>query len=147
MERSGSQKALRIISIIGIIFGLLALAMAALMVFASGFVASVTDEAAVEGMSNTEAGALVGFTGLITLVEALIAIIQGILGLRAAKDASKIKPVWILAIIGLVGSVIGAIMFFVNGGGDMSNITSYISSVVFAVIYFWIANNIKQQIA
>ena len=146
MERSGSQKALKVISIIGIIGGILTLISAGIMLFGGGLLAGVTDEVIVDGMTNAEVGGMVGFAGAISLIAGLVYLIQGILGVRASNDFTKINPVWILAIIGIVFAVLSFISLFVNGEPvQMSEIVGGVASVAFAGLYFWIANNIKKQ--
>ena len=146
MERSGSQKALKVISIIGIIGGILTLASAGIMLFGGSLLAGVTDEVIIDGMTNAEVGGLVGFAGAISLIAGIVYLVQGILGVRASNDAAKINPVWILAIIGIIFAVLSFISLFTSGEPvEMSNIVGGVASLAFSVLYFWIANNIKKQ--
>ena len=130
MQRSGSQKFLLVVSILNIVFnGLAIIATIALGTFAA---------------SQDITGGAVGIAAYFVIVTSVLSMLEGILGLRAANDASKIMPVWILAIIGLVASVAACILSLVNGTfGD--NVTNLISSLVGSGLMFWIANNIKQQ--
>ena len=146
MDRSNSQKALKVISIIGIIVAVVTLLGAAVMLFGGGLIAATTDEVVVEGMSNAEVGGLVGFAGAASLIAGLVYLIQGILGIRASNDFTKIKPVWILAIIGIIFAVLSFISIFTNGQPvEVSDVAGGIVSLAFAGLYFWIANNIKKQ--
>ena len=146
MERSGSQKALKVISIIGIIGGVLTLLSAGIMLFGGSLLAGVTDEVIVDGMTNAEVGGMVSFAGVVSLIGGIVYLIQGILGVRASNDATKINPVWILAIIGIVFAVLSFISLFTSGEPvEMSNIAGGVASIAFAGLYFWIANNIKKQ--
>ena len=146
MERSNSQKALKVISIIGIIVAVITLLGAAMMLFGGGLLAGVTDEVIVDGMSNAEVGGMVGFAGAVSLIAGVIYLVQGILGIRASNDFTKIKPVWILAIIGIVFAVLSFISIFTNGQAiTASDVLGGIVSLAFAGLYFWITNNIKKQ--
>lgn len=151
MERSGSQKILRVISIIDIVGGVLMLILGLMTTVAGGLLGGAAGSATLdlveEGIDPSDVGALSMLTtalAVIVIVEAIISIIEGVLGLRAAKDATKIMPVWILAIITLVASAIGLIMVFVNGTFASDGITS-ICTLVMDGLMFWIANNIKNE--
>ena len=87
MARSESQRVLKIISVIGIIVAVFTLIMSGFMLFGGGRIAGQTTETVVEGMNNSEAGAIVASLGIVMVVLGLIYLIEGILGLRAAKDA------------------------------------------------------------
>ena len=141
MERSGSQKALKVISILIIIGAALGLLAAVGFAGVGGVIAGTTDEVVVDGMSNTDVGGMLGLASIVALISSIISLVQGILGIRASNDITKINPVWILAIIGIVFAVISLIMAIT----DASDLMSPIISVVFSGIYFWIANNIKKQ--
>lgn len=79
------------------------------------------------------------------LVGGLIDIILGILGIRAANDNQKIMPVWWLALIALVLGVLGVILTLTQGNVSSSTLSSDLGSIVFSLLIFWIANNIKRQ--
>lgn len=53
-------------------------------------------------------------------------------------------PVWILAIIGLVGAVITIIVSIANGS-FAANAVSNIITLVIDGLMFWLANNIKTE--
>ena len=152
MEKSGSQKFLKVISIIDIVLGILALIagiMTALLggAAAAGVVSSGADALATSEFTAEEVGvgiAAFSIIGVFTIVAGIITLLEGILGLRAANDPQKIMPVWVLAIIGLVCSVVSLIMTFVNQGGS-SDIISGIANVAGSCLMFWVANNIKVQ--
>ena len=142
MVRSGSQKALLVISILGIIASIFLIFTAAMTLFAGGLIAG-EPATVVDGVTNAEAGAMVGFLGAVSLIEGLIILIESILGIRASKDCTKIGPVWVLAIIGIILAAIDLILFFT--GNSSSDLASLIISLLFSILYFWICNNIKTQ--
>lgn len=79
-----------------------------------------------------------GVSGMaIFFVLGLIALLEGIFSLRGAKNASKIMPAWIFAIIGVIAAVIGLF----TGGSLGGSITSLIINIVI----FIAANNIKKS--
>ena len=143
MQRSGSQKVLRVLSILSIVGSVLSFGMAALMIFGGGVYSAEGDP--VGGMSAVEAGAAFAGVGFATLIEGAIALIQGILGLRASNDNSKIMPVWIIAVIGLALGVVGLLVNVISGAASAENIGSSIGSILGSGIMFVLANNIKKE--
>lgn len=145
MNRSGSQKALLVISIINIVLGVLALILSIL-----GFVAGTTLSAAgpiaaeQAGLTVEETAVAAGlFSGIsiVGIISSILEIIVGVLGIRAANDASKIMPVWIISLIEVASVVIAIIFSLVNGNFEPSSILT----LAFGCLVFWIANNIKNQ--
>ena len=149
MQRSGSQKALLVISIIEIVFAVIALLGGLMMMFGGSLIgavdsAEVTEALAGSGITQGELGVLAGMGGLIIIFSGIIELILGILGVRAANDNQKIMPVWIVAIIELVFCVISLIAVIVNGSFSTQGLSTIVS-LVFAGFTMWIANNIKTQ--
>ena len=145
MQRSTSQKILKVISIISVVGAIIAIIGAVLMLAGGILFAQSGAEGVVEGMTAAEAGASVAFAGYFTLVEGLICLLEGVLGLRAAKDSRKIMPVWIIAVIGLAAGIISLVMTVFRGGVDASQYGSLIGSVASSALMFWLANNIRKQ--
>ena len=145
MQRSTSQKILKVISIISVVGAIIAIIGAVLMLAGGILFAQSGAEGVVEGMTAAEAGASVAFAGFFTLVEGLICLLEGVLGLRAAKDSRKIMPVWIIAVIGLAAGIISLVMTVFRGGVDASQYGSLIGSVASSALMFWLANNIRKQ--
>ena len=67
--------------------------------------------------------------------------IVGILGLRAAKDASKIKPVFVLSIISLAVGVVSLIMSITGGSFKASDLAGLVGSALMV----FCANNVRKQ--
>ena len=145
MQRSTSQKILKVISIISVVGAIISIIGAVLMLAGGILFAQSGAEGVVEGMTAAEAGASVAFAGFFTLVEGLICLLEGVLGLRAAKDSRKIMPVWIIAVIGLAAGIISLVMTVFRGGVDASQYGSLIGSVASSALMFWLANNIRKQ--
>lgn len=142
MQRSGSQKALLVFSILEIIGAAIVLlgAIAAMgvtgLVGASGAELSPEDQAV-----GVAAGSLLS---IVLIVSGVWSLLCGIFGIRAANDNQKIMVVWVFVIIGLVLNVLSLIMSFVNGD-FAANAGSLIISIAFSVIMFVICNNIKRE--
>lgn len=150
MQPSKSQKILRILSIISIIAAVLAIILAAFMAFGGALVTtadpeSVTEVAAESDLTQAEVGVGILFLGFIMFVEGILSLIMGWLGLRAAKDNQKIKPVWFLAVVSLALDVLALIMSFVNGTFSGENAMSTIVSVAVSFLMFKLADNIKKE--
>lgn len=147
MQRSGSQKALLVLSILKIIVAVLAILFGAFTFFTMS-TASMADLSSVAAESGADAEGVLAvglMVGGLMLAGGLVDIILGILGIRAANDNQKIMPVWWLALIALVLGIIGIIMSISQGTMTSSTLSSDLGSIVFSLLIFWIANNIKRQ--
>ena len=149
MERSESQKIVRVLSIIDIvaavlymIMGIMVIAGGALMLGASTGAAGA--EVIAEGLTTADVGGMASFAGIGVFVAGAVELAVGLLGLRASNDASKIMPVWVLSLISLVGQVVGFIMGIVQGTA-MNGLLSSIVSLALAALMFWAANNVKAE--
>lgn len=150
MERSKSQKFLRVVSIISVIGAVISLILAALMIFGGVMFGAADPSEAAEVLADTdmtqvEAGAAVSAVGIIMVFEGLFSLIQGILGLRAAKDNQKIMPVWWISVISLALDALSLVTNLFSGSLTGETATSVISSLVVSALMFWIANNIKKE--
>jgi hypothetical protein len=148
MERSGSQKVLLVLSIITIVVAALGL-IASILAIAGGALFGAVDSSeaasALQGTGATqgEVAAGVSLAGLFLLIACAVELLEGILGVRAANDNQKIMPVWVLALIGIIISFIGAMSLAVQGR-FLEN-PSMVASLIGSALMFWIANNIKVQ--
>ena len=148
MERSGSQKVLLVLSILNIVVAVLGL-VAAIMAIAGGALFGAVDSSeaasALQGTGATQGqvAAGVSLAGLCLLLACVVELIEGILGVRAANDNQKIMPVWILALIGIIVSFIGAMNLAIQG--RLTEDPAMLGSLIGSALMFWIANNIKTQ--
>ena len=79
-----------------------------------------------------------GVSGMaIFFVLGVISLLEGIFSIRGARDASKIMPAWIFAIIGVIAAIIG---LFTGGslGGS-------VFSLIVNIVIFVAANKIKKS--
>ena len=80
--------------------------------------------------------------GVFVLVVAVIALIQGILSIRGAKDSSKIMPAWVFAIVSLVFGVAGlALTISARANGLLGSVVG----VIIDCVVFYAANIIKNN--
>lgn len=160
------QRGVKICSIVILVIGIISCIASIFVVVAGplvGFAATVPgvsiDVATDTGFSADQAsqglallGVLLTVMGIVSLVSAVIDIVMGALGLRGAKDPSKIGPFWVLAIIGLVISSASAItsivMTAVGGaslGGDLLNeLISDGFSIVFSILCVFYATKVRE---
>ena len=102
MSLEKSQKVVKVLGILSVISAVLGLIAAIGMFGLTGLGAASIDTAALD--DQTAAGlASLGMVGIILLVSAIVELLQGIFSLRAAKDASKAMPLWIISIISVLG--------------------------------------------
>ena len=135
---SNSQKYINIISILNIIAGAIFIVLGIV-----GFVgkSAVGNAALVEQAGTANAPAAVNALIFIMIVSGALSLITGILGVRAAKDATKVKPVLILSAISLAIVVIGLIGNIIGGSFSASGLLELIAPG----LMFWCANNVKKQ--
>ena len=94
MDLAKSQKIVKVLGILDIISAVLCV-LAAVAFFGLGGLALNTEEAATN--TDLQQGVAIFFAlGIIMLVNAVADLLEGIFALRTAKDASKVKPLWVL---------------------------------------------------
>jgi len=140
MSLEKSQKVVKVLGILSVISAVLGLIAAIGMFGLTGLGAASIDTAAID--DQTAAGlASLGMVGIILLVSAIVELLQGIFSLRAAKDASKAMPLWIISIISVAFGVLSLINSF---GKGTQEIFSAIFGLAISCGVFYLANNIKK---
>ena len=121
---------MKIFGIFSIICGVILIILGA-MVFIGASQLSPEEIAADPSLSAGVSGMALFF------VLGVISLLEGIFSLRGAKDASKIMPAWIFAIIGVIAAIIG---LFTGGslGGS-------VFSLIVNIVIFVAANKIKKS--
>ena len=137
-KMSGSQKFIYIVSILNIIGGVAYLLFGILAAMGVGIVGT---ERLVQESGEQQAGAYTVIFIVALIAFGAFSLIMGILGTRAAHDAGKINPVYVLAAISLVISVVNLIMAIVNRKFS----ATVLASVAGPALMFWCANNVKKQ--
>ena len=138
MERSRSQKVVKVLGILSIIDAVLCLILAIgalLTAFGAGTRDVITDEVA------TGIGIMI-FATIILLVTGIVDLIEGAFCLRAAKDARKAGPLWVVSMIAVILSVLSLITSFREGG---QAIASGVATLAINCAIFFLANNIRNQ--
>ena len=135
---SGSQKYIKIVSILNIIGGAFYILIAILGFLGKGIVG---DEALIKEAGDSNAPAAVNVFLIVMIIIGLISLIIGILGIRAANDPAKAGPLFKLAVISLGISVIN---LFVGIFGGNFSVHSLIECVPPALMT-WCSNNLKKQ--
>lgn len=142
MQRSGSQKALLVFSILKIIGAVLLILGAIAAIFATGVLGA--GNVNITEAERTQGIAVFSVLSVVLIISAIWGMLCGIFGIRAANDNQKIKIVWVFAIIGIVIDVISLIGTFANG--DFANSgAGAIGSMVMSIVIFVLANNIKRE--
>ncbi|MEG0147403.1 MAG: hypothetical protein RR666_02965 [Raoultibacter sp.] len=81
--------------------------------------------------------------GMVLIVGALIDVVIGIMGRRGAKNPAKIKPFFVICVIGLVlyvMSIIGALTT-----GDVASLPNYLVSLVLVIACLFFADKVKKE--
>ena len=143
---TGSQKALKVISVIVIILAVLCvLAGVALLIPNIAYVEA--DFPNVEGAdrATVAAGAaLMLVISAVLIVSGVIDLIVGILGLRCAKAPKRIGGFFALAVIGLIIAAINlAITLFSAQQLDFTTLSAPIAQLVVMLICVILANNVR----
>ncbi len=140
---SGSQKAIKVFSIIAIIGGVLAALLAVLMFVGMGVVAGETVNFDGTQVDESFIAAVAGFMFLICAVEYLVA---GIFGVRGANNPQKIGPFYVICWIIVVLQVLALVVDVVSGGNDMAvTVVEHIVELIIPVILLVLANKVKKQ--
>ena len=136
MSFETSKVVLKVFGIICIILGAIATVCGVLLcVAATGMLVN-------PAMGDANDFAFTIVPGIFLVVFGVIALIQGILSVRGAKDTSKIMPAWVVNLISLIFGVAGLAMVISTRGNGL--IGSIIGVVIDCVV-FYAANIIKNN--
>lgn len=137
---SGSQKALKVISVIMIAWAIFVILLGVFLAVGSavpGMSAESIDMG--DGVVDMSTAALA--LGLGTVIGGIVNLVIGLLGLRGAKNSRKIGAFFIMCIIGLVLGIVGLVLDIMNGALQWSDIVS----VLIVVVCTGLAQSIKKQ--
>ena len=142
MTVNSATKILNIAAVIHIISGIpmIVVGILGLSGTAAASVAPEIAESLAEAGPMT-AGAVMALSAVI-LVIGFLATVEGVLARRAAKDPSKVMPVWYLSIALLVINVIGLILSIVTGTLGISTIIE----LLFTGLVFQAAGFMKKEL-
>lgn len=137
---SGSQKALKVISIILVVWAIVVILLGAFMAAGSAVPGMSAQSIDMNGGTMDLASAALAF-GVGTVVGGVVNLIIGFLGLRGAKNPHKIGLFFALCVIGLVLGVVSVVMSVMQGAFQW---TSLVSLAIIAVCTF-LAAKIRKQ--
>lgn len=135
---SGSQKALKVVSVLLIIYAVAMAAFGIFMVAGGSFLVGETVD--VDGTAQA-ANVMAAALGAGTIAGGVIDLIIGLLGLRGAKNPRKVGPFFVLCIIGLVLGLVSLGMSIAQGS---FNLWSLVSLVIIAVCLY-LSAQVKKQ--
>lgn len=144
MDRPASQLFLRVISIFDIALGILSVVAGVVALSGGTFLGTGSGRVATEAaaaMDVTIVGGTYSLLGVFALLAGLLAITEGVLGLRAARDASHIMPVWVISLVGLVFGIVD-LAIVVSQQADM---TAAVIDLMAAALLFWVVNDIRTK--
>lgn len=137
---SGSQKALKVVSIIMIIYAIIVVLLGAFLCFGAS-IPGVAGQAIDVNGSTIDAAALSVAMGAGFVISGVFYLIIGFLGHRGAKNPAKIGPFFVLSVIGVVLAVVGSVMAVMQGSFPLSQLIGLLVVILCAVLAF----NIKKQ--
>lgn len=143
---TGSQKAIKVISIIVIIISILSIVAGGVSCAGgmAGVAASNGAPAGQQKLYALGAGALL-VLGAGAVIGGAIDLIVGILGLRGAKNPDKIMSFFVISIIGVIFAALNLIGCFTSGQIDGTSVASAIVQLILMVICVVLANNVRKM--
>ncbi|MBR1659049.1 MAG: hypothetical protein IJ705_01865 [Oscillospiraceae bacterium] len=140
MDLEKSQKIVKILGILDIIAAVLGIIGAIGMFGLTGVAAMGVADSGLDAESATIGLGSIMAVGILMLISSIVSLLEGIFAIRASRDASKVGPLWIFAIIAAIFSLISLIASIIQGQQIGSNIVS----LVVNCFTFYLANNIKK---
>lgn len=122
---SGSQKALKVISIVLIVWAIVVILLGGFMAAGSAAPGMSAQSIDMGGSTMDMATAALAF-GIGTVVGGVVNLIIGLLGLRGAKNPHKIGLFFALCVIGLVLGIVGIVMNIMQGAFQWTSLVSVV---------------------
>lgn len=142
MEMTFSRKFLNIAGILDYIMGSLTLLLGILVTGAGIYVIKTPE--LLQEMPSYFGDYTVIIFGIILAASSIFSLVYGHLERAAAKDPSKIMPVWVLSILSVVleaGSLIHSLVNHVA----VSSLKSNFTGLAISILIFVVANNIRKE--
>lgn len=136
---TGSQKVLKVFSIIAIMLAVLGFVSSALLIAGSGLAEVQSLSVEIEGVV-VDGGTAFIIAVIPGIVSGICNLIVGIAGLRGANHPEKIGFFWGLCILGIVANVAMAIFMLAGGTFDYAVFVN----LAIVIICFILANNVKK---
>ena len=140
MSLEKSQKIVKVFGILSIISAVLALLGGLAMLGIGGIGAATAGETADQELAMGIGVALLA--GVAAILTGVVDLVEGIFCMKAAKDAGKAQPLWIVSIIAVIFAAITLITSFKNGTQE---ILSAVFSLAVNCFVLYLANNIKKH--
>lgn len=144
MQRSGSQKALLVFSVIEIACAAFLLVGGVMAAAGAGVIGSDALLGELTLRRQGEGAILFAAAAIVLVVLGVWSLLCGIFGIRAANDSRKIVIVWVFLLIGLLLDVAAVTWSVVDGSFGQSP-ASLVLSLVLDIVLFWIADNMKRE--
>ena len=135
-----SRKILKVVGILGIIFGVI-FALGGVLMLAGGSLAQQAGEISL----TPEELKLMKLGGIASAVLGLITLLEGIFSVRAANDFSKIMPAWVFALISLIFNAVDAVWSIIQSA-EARTIASAAFSIAISILVLGAANKIKKYV-
>ena len=135
-----SRKILKVVGILGIIFGVI-FALGGVLMLAGGSLAQQAGEISL----TPEELKVMKLGGIASAVLGLITLLEGIFSVRAAKDFSKIMPAWVFALISLIFNAVDAVWSIIQSA-EARTIASAAFSIALSILVLGAANKIKNYV-
>lgn len=147
MSIETSKKILKVVGIIGIIFGILTLLGGVFVLLGGGILAGLVS---IFGETlGSLAGGIAVIAALSIILSGTITLLEGIFSVNASKDENKIMPAWIFAILGLISAILGVIAaimgMFSESGAEASSLIGPLLTLLINGSVFMAANTIKKS--
>ncbi|MEG1562002.1 MAG: hypothetical protein RR323_06330 [Raoultibacter sp.] len=143
MEKSSSQKALKVIAIIMIVFAAFSILGGLFAAFGGGALGSAAITAGDDKATVVGGVALLG--GIMMLIGGIINLVIGLLGLRGANNPQKIGAFFVLSIIGFVFAALSLVSILMSGAFDITTLVSDVIGLALPLICVLLAYNIKKE--
>lgn len=142
MEKSVNQKALKVLSILMIVFSACALVLGIVLIV--GHEALAIEGILPVGLTSEELSIAVVMLGVVLIVSALVNGVIGLLGLRGANNPQKIKVYFILAVIGTIFALFGTLQGITSGTAGTTSVVNF-TGVVLPLVGAVLAYKIKKE--
>ena len=143
---TGSQKALKVISWIVIVFAILSIVLGVVALAGGSLMAGASLQAEGQDQQNILIVSGLAFgVAAAAIIGGIVDFIIGMLGLRGAKNPNKIGVFFVIAIIGLILAIIDFVAPFVlKMTLTPTTLASGVVEVLLMVIVVALANNIRK---
>lgn len=143
MEKSSSQKALKIVAIIMIVFAILSIVGGLFMAVGGGVLGSAAIDAADDNAAAMGGVAMIG--GVMLAFGGIVNLVIGLFGLRGANTPQKIGVFFVLSIIGVVLSAFSFMSTITSGIADITSIIGGLVGLALPIACVLLAYNIKKE--